>query len=73
MATLDVRPILNSGGEPFDLIMQTVSQLQDNEHLELFVPFEPVPLYTVLGQMGYSHKTQRLDNGDFHIVFYKEV
>jgi uncharacterized protein (DUF2249 family) len=69
MATLDVRPILARGEEPFDTIMQTVAQLAQGEELELFTPFEPVPLFSVLGAQGFRYEVQHLQNGDVRVVF----
>ena len=47
--TLDVREDIRNGREPFAKIMQTVAGLKDNEQLLLIAPFEPAPLYAVLG------------------------
>ena len=47
--TLDVREDIRNGREPFGKIMQTVAGLKDNEQLRLIAPFEPAPLYAVLG------------------------
>jgi len=71
LATLDVRPILARGEEPFDTIMETVAALEPGEPLELFVSFEPVPLFSVLGGQGFRHEAQQLDNGDYRVVFQK--
>lgn len=72
MATLDVRPILARGEEPFDTIMETVATLEPGEQLELFAPFEPVPLFSVLGAQGFQHQAQPLGNGDYRVVFQKQ-
>jgi uncharacterized protein (DUF2249 family) len=71
MATLDVRPILARGEEPFDTIMETVATLAPGESLELFAPFEPVPLFSVLGVQGFEHEAQPIGNGDYRVVFRK--
>ncbi len=41
---LDVRPIIENGGEPFSVIMDCVSQIQDGDQLVVIAPFEPLPL-----------------------------
>jgi hypothetical protein len=38
---LDVRPILRSGGEPFQAIMEAVQELKTGEGLKLLAPFRP--------------------------------
>lgn len=72
MATLDVRPILARGEEPFDTIMNTVATLEPGESLEIYAPFEPVPLFSVLGAQGFQHDTEPIGNGDYHVTFRKQ-
>ena len=66
---LDVRGTLRAGGEPFDEIMQAVADLAQDEDLVLVAPFEPVPLYGVLGAKGFSHTTQALGDGEYQVRF----
>lgn len=66
---LDVRPILRSGGEPFQQIMQTVAALAPGQGLRLFATFKPVPLFSVLGSKGFDHEARELDGGDWEILF----
>lgn len=49
--------------------MAAVAGLRPGEVLRLLVPFEPVPLYQVLGQQGFAHVTQTLPGGDFEVLF----
>ena len=60
---LDVRDI---DGEPFGDIVQALSELDPDETLLLINSFEPVPLYDVLEQRGFSHETARIDD-EWHI------
>ena len=69
IVTLDVREDIRNGREPFAKIMQTVARLKDNEQLLLIAPFEPAPLYAVLGQRGYSHQSKPTPAGDFEVLF----
>lgn len=69
LVSLDVRPILRSGGEPFDEIMQTVSALQPGEGLRLLATFKPVPLFSVLGARGFAHEERQLEDGDWEVLF----
>jgi uncharacterized protein (DUF2249 family) len=71
MATLDVRPILARGEEPFDTIMETVATLGPGESLEILAPFEPVPLFSVLGAQGFQHVVQPMGKGEYRVVFRK--
>jgi uncharacterized protein (DUF2249 family) len=69
---LDVRDDISRGTEPFARIMSAVRALADGEALALRVPFEPVPLYGVLGRQGFEHWTEHLGSGDFVVWFYRE-
>jgi uncharacterized protein (DUF2249 family) len=73
MTTLDVRPMIAAGEEPFDSIMAVVGALNLQEEFELFAPFEPFPLYQVLGAQGFKHQTEVLAGGDYRVVFRREV
>jgi uncharacterized protein (DUF2249 family) len=67
--TLDVRPILAEGGEPFQAIMAAVESLAPGQGLTLLAPFKPVPLFTVLERKGFLHQVSQLDGGDFEVRF----
>ena len=67
--TLDVRPELRAGGEPFPRIMQAVADLEPGQTLRLLTPFEPIPLYAVLGRKGLTHRAIRHGEEDWEILF----
>ncbi len=69
---LDVRATIKSGGEPFDDIMQAVRELPPGEDLVLLAPFDPVPLFGVLGAQGFSHTSEALPGGDFRVRFSRK-
>jgi uncharacterized protein (DUF2249 family) len=66
---VDVREDIRCGDEPFDRIMQAVAALEGDQELVVVNVFEPVPLYGVLAQQGFSHETTRTAEGDWHVVF----
>lgn len=66
---LDVRPVLEAGGDPFSLILKTVRALDETQALHLVVGFEPIPLYQVMEGMGRTAHTEQRD-GLFHVYFY---
>ncbi len=68
---LDVRPIIDSGKDPFLDIMNTVKFLKDDEALQLINSFEPIPLYSVFGNKGYGHWMENID-GVFYVYFFKD-
>lgn len=69
---LDVREDIRRGQEPFARIMGAVKALAGGQVLVLRTPFEPVPLYDVLGKRGLAHWTERHDAGDWAVWFYRE-
>ena len=73
IVTLDVRDDLHRGREPFSRIMGTVAQLRPDEKLRLVAPFEPVPLFAVLAQQGFTHSARQIANGDWEVLFEREV
>lgn len=54
IVTLDVRPILASGQEPFAAVMQAAEALGPGETLRLIAPFRPVPLMSLLRNRGFT-------------------
>jgi predicted ArsR family transcriptional regulator/uncharacterized protein (DUF2249 family) len=68
---LDVRPILAKGEEPFGLIMETVSTLEENQDLILYAPFDPIPLEGVMTEKGYDFESDPVGGGDFKVRFFK--
>lgn len=67
--TVDVREDIRSGREPFSRIMQAVMNLGDGQKLRLIAPFEPAPLYAVLGNQGFSHRSRPLEGDDWEVLF----
>jgi hypothetical protein len=66
---LDVRPDLAAGREPLSKIMDAAREIPDLGSLTVLAPFEPVPLYSVLRRMGFSHETEALGAEGYRIVF----
>lgn len=69
MRELDVREEIAAGGEPFPRIMSAVKELGPGEGLLLIAPFEPVPLYSVLGEQGFQHEAEAHPDGSWHVTF----
>lgn len=72
MALVDARPIIASGGEPFETIMSAVSSLGDGEELVVLAPFEPVPLEGVLSSQGFTYEPEDLGGGDWQVTFRRQ-
>ena len=59
--TLDVRPILAKGIEPFSKIRESIDALGPNEGLSVIAPFLPSPLIEKLGSEGFQSRVERQD------------
>ncbi len=70
---LDVRPILQSGGEPFSEIMAAVDETPANGAFRLRATFEPKPLFKVLGSQGWKYWVEYGSGDDWVIWFYQET
>ncbi|MHB8245533.1 MAG: DUF2249 domain-containing protein [Acidimicrobiales bacterium] len=69
MATVDARPIIASGAEPFETIMTAVGSLGEDEDLVVLAPFEPVPLEGVLSSQGFTYEAEDIGGGDWQVTF----
>jgi len=68
---LDVRPIIESGTDPFKIIMKTVKEMKDDEMLHLVNSFEPVPLYSVMETKGFTYVSEKRGD-EWHIWFWRK-
>ena len=59
---LDVRPIMEAGGEPYSVIMDAVNQLEQGQFLILHAHFDPIPLKKQLERMHYSHESHKVES-----------
>ncbi|HKI97897.1 MAG TPA: DUF2249 domain-containing protein [bacterium] len=58
---LDVRPLLEHGGEPYVYIMDCVNQLDIGEAIVVHALFEPRPLMAQMARMGFDTRSERID------------
>ena len=68
---VDVRDDIRRGEEPFARIMAAVKALAPAEALVIRAPFEPVPLYDVLGRRGLAHWTEQRAPDDWRVWFHR--
>jgi uncharacterized protein (DUF2249 family) len=70
--TLDVRPILAKGVEPFSRISESVDALGPDEGLYVIAPFLPSPLIEKLGSEGFQFRVERQVGGGWAVYFWRE-
>ena len=68
---LDVRPVLDAGTDPFNVIMETLKSMNDDETLKIINTFEPIPLLNILKGKGYEYKSERPVDGVVHTFLWK--
>lgn len=68
---LDVRPIIESGKDPFNTITGKIKQLQSGEILKLINSFEPVPLIQILSKQGFEYHVETINENLVNTYFHK--
>ncbi len=73
IVTLDIRETIRAGQQPCSSIMSAAANLRTGESLRLLAPFEPRPLFGVLGQQGFAHRVRPLGDGDWEVLFFRDA
>jgi len=68
---LDVREMLKAGEDPFNVIMNSLTNLPPNSALKIINTFEPTPLISILSKKGYIHNTIFVEKQLVHTYFKK--
>jgi uncharacterized protein (DUF2249 family) len=67
--TIDVRPLLAAGEEPFGKIKAAVDTLADSQTLIIVSPFLPSPLIERIQASGFTPSVFRRDDGSWETHF----
>jgi len=70
--TLDVRPILAKGLEPFSKIRESIDALGPDEGLSVIAPFLPWPLIERLDREGFRARVERQLGNGWAVHFWRE-
>lgn len=68
---LDVRPVIESGKDPFNIITGKIKQLKIGEVLKLVNSFEPVPLIQLLTKQGFDYYVETINENLVNTYFHK--
>ena len=71
--TIDVRPILARGAEPFSEISAAIEKLPLSDGLSIIAPFLPSPLIERLGSEGFQSRVERRADGSWITYFWRDV
>ena len=66
---LDVRDL--EPPEPMQHALAALDQLKPGEQLRMLHHREPFPLYTMLRERGYTHRTTQLADGSYEILIWQ--
>ena len=69
--TLDVRPDIEAGNDPFKRIMSAIKLLKEDDILKVINSFEPIPLINLLRQKGFASEVDRPEPGVVITYFFK--
>ena len=71
--TIDVRPILAAGQEPFNAVMGMLPSVPAGGGVIIDAPFNPLPLRRVLGRRGFSTYGEKLSEKHWRIWCRREL
>ncbi len=69
---LDVRPLIETGKDPLDIIVQRVKALKTGCVLKIINSFEPTPLMHLLGKQGFESYVEVVSEELVNTYFYKK-
>lgn len=68
---LDVRPVIASGSDPLNTIMQKVKTIQPGQVLKIINTFEPTPLILMLEKKGFETYVDTINDSLIETYFHK--
>ena len=69
---LDVRPVLASGTDPLNIILEKIKSIQAGQILKIINTFEPIPLIKMLEKKGFATYTDNIEANLVETYFYKK-
>jgi len=69
IVTLDVRPIIAEGKDPFGYINKTAKKIERNQILLIINDFEPIPLIDYLLERNFIHWMKQDEQGNYLTYF----
>jgi uncharacterized protein (DUF2249 family) len=57
--------------EPMERILDALSRMQPGQRLRVLIHREPIPLYRILANNGYAHRTQNRDDHLYEILIWQ--
>ena len=73
ISELDVRPVIETGKYPLNMILQKVRLLEAGSVLKIVNSFEPTPLMQLLGKQGFASYAEPVSEELVNTYFYKKT
>ena len=54
--------------EPMEQVLLALDNLRPGQHIRFLLHREPFPLYGILQNMGFAHRTHLIEDGCFEIL-----
>jgi hypothetical protein len=71
-ADFDVRPMLAQGVDPRQAVIERAGRVAPGGRFILDAPFDPLPLRTVLMELGYSSRAEKLGEDHWRVTFIRD-
>lgn len=65
---IDVRRLK---GNFLPAILKKAQNLEVNNGICIVQSFEPIPLYSAMAELGYEHETEKINETEFRVYFYR--
>jgi uncharacterized protein (DUF2249 family) len=72
IVVLDVRPVIATGKDPLNIILEKFKALQPGQVLKLLNSFEPTPLMLLLQKQGFDSWANEIDDNLVVTWFYRK-
>lgn len=70
---LDVRPVIDGGKDPLNIIAQKVKDMEADSVLKIINSFEPTPLMHLLGKQGFESYAEVVNDELVNAFFHKQA
>jgi uncharacterized protein (DUF2249 family) len=68
---LDVRPVIEAGRDPLNIIMEKLKQVDPGQVLKIINTFEPTPLILLLEKKGFETYVDRISENSVETYFFR--
>ncbi len=69
--SFEVKDVRQLKGNFLPSILKKAQNLELNQGLCIVQSFEPIPLYSAMEELGYKHETEKVNNNEYRVYFYR--